>query len=258
MDKWRLLRDGRRGGRYNMAVDEAMLARADKLTFSGGSPASTLRLYGWKEPTISVGYLQNLGKLASFGLPLVRRVTGGRAVLHDVELTYSVVVGAGSPLYKSGIEGLYLAVSSAIVEALKSAGIEAGLARPTLKGGVARKEACFLSPSRFEVMVGGRKLVGSAQRRLKGAAIQHGSILFKVDAGQTHRVFGPGVAAKMTCVGDHSDIGIEDFSELFVESFSSRLDVSFYDGELDGYERELVEETLSQTGPGESGKGRVA
>lgn len=207
---WRLIADGPGIGLYNMAVDEALLRSAE----DGGVP--TVRFYRWSEPTISMGYNQSLETFHNLdlNLPIVRRLTGGRAVLHQAELTYSVTSPSGEPPFGSTIEGVYKVISETIVKGLRALGVGAEV----LKGrslsrrreesgrGGGGEPACFFSPSRYEVLYKGKKLVGSAQRRRKGAFLQHGSILLGVDEELTERVFGPGVADRMAALGD-IDIG---------------------------------------------------
>ncbi|MEE9542718.1 MAG: octanoyltransferase, partial [Thermodesulfobacteriota bacterium] len=184
---FRLIVDPPLEGAENMAIDEALLRTMEEGVLSGGEELPILRLYSWSEPTISIGYMQKAGAFRAVkDLPLVRRVTGGRAVLHDSEITYSLTCPSSNPIFASGIEGGYRLVSSAIVETLKGFGIdasfekgEAGRAKKSEK----EKEACFLTTSRYEVAVKvpnepeRRKIAGSSQRRLKGAFLQHGSIL---------------------------------------------------------------------------------
>ncbi len=183
--RWRLIVDPPFDGRTNMAIDEA-ISRA--LDMHGGRPRlelkvaqgegvavlPTLRLYGWKEPTISIGYGQDRERFAGSGLPVVKRITGGRAVLHDMEVTYSIITGADNRLFCSGIEGAYEEISGCIINALNDVGIDARFS-PGIKGSKSvSRDACFYSPSRYEVMINGKKLVGSSQRRFKNAFIQHG------------------------------------------------------------------------------------
>lgn len=223
MDSWRLVIDGYMSGAGNMAADEAILTSAER-----GECAPTLRLYRWSEPTLTVGYAQDPRPFA-VGLPVVRRITGGRAVLHDMELTYSVVAGNGHPLFSDGIMDGYRLISTAIVDALKECGVRAEFAPPPAtpsgKGGAGG--ACFRSPSRYEVLAGGKKLAGSAQRRFKRSFLQHGSILFGADRFMNESVFGPGMLDKMGWVGEHCDASIEDFTEVFVSCAARRLGASF-------------------------------
>jgi len=163
-----------------MGLDEALA-----LSCARGEGAPILRLYTWDPPTVSVGYAQSLvGEVdleacRRLGFGVVRRPTGGRAVLHQHEVTYAVAFPEGL-LGPGGIQQDYRRISEGLIRGLRRLGVAADLSRGTPGrrpvGGV-----CFLATSRFELAVAGRKLVGSAQRRLRGAVLQHGSLLLDLD-----------------------------------------------------------------------------
>jgi lipoate-protein ligase A len=173
----RLLSDGPMRGEWNMAVDEMLLERA-----AAGAKFS-LRFYGWSEATLSLGYFQALEErqlhAPSRYCPVVRRSSGGGAILHDAELTYSLSIGAAHPLAIDP-ENLYRAVHQALVVALGCWGVTAEL---NAHGPTSRAEAepflCFERRSPGDVLVGGVKIAGSAQRRRRGGILQHGSVLLR-------------------------------------------------------------------------------
>src|SRR5919106_4500822 len=182
---WRLLDTGPLDGFTNMAVDEALL---EVYAASGGSP--TLRFYGWLPPALSLGYGQqieadvNLERCRALGIDVVRRLTGGRAVLHHHEVTYSVIIREDDPLAAMGVLASYLTVSRALIRGLSHLGIAAALIplrRPAPAPAQGISPVCFVSPSSYEVAVGGRKIIGSAQRRSKGVIMQHGSLPISLD-----------------------------------------------------------------------------
>jgi len=184
---WRLLPYTVAEPAWNMAVDEVL--------FQGYLQKNTppvLRFYGWTQPTISLGYFQdaavelNLSILTKAGYGLVRRPTGGRAVLHDHELTYSVVGGVNSEL-PSGLIPSYLYISQALVEAFREFGIAAQM-HQGVNAGKLKSGACFDAPSWYELMVSGKKLVGSAQYRQSENFLQHGSILLDFIAADLTKV----------------------------------------------------------------------
>lgn len=222
---WRLILDDDLPGHENMARDSSILQALED-----GSGIPTLRVYGWNAPTISIGYLQGPAPFLGLGLPVVRRITGGRAVVHSREITYSVTGLMGSPLFSGGIMSAYSVISSCIIAALNDAGVEATYSRGAASGD--RSEACFHTPSRYEVLIHGRKLVGSAQRRLKRAFIQHGSILMDTDDELNYRVFGKSVSGKMAGVSEFSSVRPEKLKELLVERFARGFGVSFKVGGL--------------------------
>lgn len=175
-------------GPTNMAIDQALL----QSVAAGGTPV--LRLYRWAPPTLSFGRnqpargLYDTASAAGRGIDFVRRPTGGQAVLHDDELTYAVVapvavVGRPRTAYRrinealvSGLRGLGVA-AGAVADAGDLTGRGGSASSPPAAGGRSWAEACFQRPERGEVVVGGRKLVGSAQRTESRTILQHGSIL---------------------------------------------------------------------------------
>jgi lipoate-protein ligase A len=180
MTAWRFLNSGRSDGAANMAVDEAIL---EGVTACASSP--TVRVYAWEPPTVSIGRSQKLSDELDLvacrrrGFGVVRRPTGGRAVLHAGELTYSVVGPAAEPPLGTSIAETYEAIAEGLLAALGRLGVDAELA-PVATASRGRGEAappCFVSAGRFEVVVAGRKLIGSAQRRSGAAVLQHGSLL---------------------------------------------------------------------------------
>lgn len=188
---WRLLDTAPAPGAWNMAVDEAL---ADAVR-AGGPP--TLRLYRWNPACLSLGRNQpadgyDRDEIRRRGLDVVRRPTGGRAVLHARELTYSVAVRdnvLGSP------RNAYAAVNRALVAGLRRLGVDARL-QPA-GGGRAPLPSlapCFEQPVEGEVVAGGRKLVGSAQRRERGVILQHGSLILHDDQALLAELMRPGAA----------------------------------------------------------------
>jgi len=183
MEVWRVLDSGETEGYLNMAIDEAILWSCQK-----GDTPPTLRFYRWDQPTLSIGYSQNVFKEFNIAAcrerkyPIVRRITGGRAVLHDQEVTYSVVVPKRDSLFSTSVLEAYRLLGAGLVEGCKRLGIEAQMLPRVVPGnsqGTGRSPICFSSPSWYEIVAGGKKLIGSAQRRLDGALLQQGSILTK-------------------------------------------------------------------------------
>lgn len=169
---------------YNMAVDEVLFDAR------GRDPEMmSLRIYTWRPPAVSIGYGQEAEKEIDpvrcdrYGIELVRRITGGRAVLHDQELTYSLVAPESNPAL-GGRSGVMLrAVSEALAGTLKHFGIRTELAMEGRCGSGGNSDVCFTATGRYEITVDGRKLAGSAQRRSRGYVLQHGSLLL----GPGHR-----------------------------------------------------------------------
>ena len=192
--QWRLLDTGPADGFTNMAVDEALLG-----VFATAGGPTTVRFYSWSPPALSLGYAQsiereiNVKQCTSLGIDVVRRPTGGRAVLHDHEVTYSVVISGDDPRVSSGVLAAYLTISQAMIRGLSYLGISAELL--PLRRGVPlpsdkASPVCFATPSSYEVAVGGRKIIGSAQRRAHDAIMQHGSIPLSMNIERICAVFG--------------------------------------------------------------------
>ncbi len=179
---WRIIQDSFCEGRLNMLTDQAILIACNECK----SPA-TLRLYGWKRPTLSIGYSQNISKHVDLKsceknkIPVVRRFTGGRALLHQYELTYSVIAPIPHHTFPGNLKGSFKRISQAILESLKIGGIEADQVseRKSRKEntGLKMSPACFSASNHCEIVFQGKKLVGSAQRRLRSAFLQHGSVI---------------------------------------------------------------------------------
>jgi len=169
-------------GDWNMACDEALGAAV-----CAGKSLPVVRFFRWEAPTISFGYSQQIADevdvaaVRADGVGLVRRVTGGRAVLHADEITYSIICAEDDPVAAGGIIATYTRISTGLAAGLRRLGVAAEMARSSEPLSGPRTDQatvpCFGSTSRAELVVNGRKLVGSAQHRMRGLVLQHGSIL---------------------------------------------------------------------------------
>jgi len=190
MTTWRYLPYAVYSGAKNMAVDEALLLT---MAHAEHPQQPVLRFYGWSPATLSLGYAQSYYKevneevCQAEGVDIVRRPTGGRAVLHQYELTYSVIAPEHDPHVSGTVIESYLRISQALLKGLKALGVPAEM---VACGGLneASSSACFDAPSWYELVVEGRKLVGSAQVRKEGMLLQHGSILLHFDADLLFRL----------------------------------------------------------------------
>jgi lipoate-protein ligase A len=178
--RWQLILDGPMEGARNMAMDAALLEQVEQAE----TPRTIVRFYAWHVPTISLGRNQQIERAVDVeycranGIDIVHRPTGGRAVLHDDELTYAVISN-DTERFGDTIYGNYKRVSEALCLGYNRLGVPAVLAPDTRKTSLSADGAdppCFLSPSRYELMVDGRKIVGSAQRRIRRSFLQHGSM----------------------------------------------------------------------------------
>lgn len=179
--KWGFLNTGRNKGATNMELDNHLAFQ-----LQNGSIPPTLRVYGWNPSAISVGYHQSFAefdavKLADDGIDIVRRPTGGRAILHSQELTYSVVM----PIEHHTLYEIYSFINRGLVEGVRLLGIDAELSNQGKEFRTfyqtAESVACFSNAAKSEIQYRGKKLVGSAQRRFGNVVLQHGSFLLGPD-----------------------------------------------------------------------------
>ena len=183
-ETWRLIRGPGRPAE-NMARDTAMAWAVGE-----GLVPPTLRLYRWDPPAVSLGYAQrrdlalDLAACARTGLAVVRRPTGGRAVLHGGDLTYAVAVPRGGIWAEGNVAACCRRIHEAVAAGLGRLGVPAEVAGPRPPLGRAHGALCFAAVSSHEITVGGRKLVGSAQRRFGRAILQHGSIPIAAERGR--------------------------------------------------------------------------
>jgi lipoate-protein ligase A len=237
MTHWKLLDTGANHGAYNMAVDEELLARAQ-----AGETVPVLRLYTWNPPAVSIGRFQdieasvNAEACKGLGVDIVRRITGGRAVLHRHELTYSIIARIDDPLFPPSVLGTYKIIATGLLAGLKNLGISAemvsrGGRHAALVEKKAKDPACFSSPSWYEILVNGKKIIGSAQRRLANAFLQHGSILIDYDPRLEAEVIpGDGASESITCIKRElgRDVPLDEIKQAFRQGFQSALGADFY------------------------------
>lgn len=177
-DRWRLVLTPPLSGALNMAVDLGLMARARE------TGEAVLRIYTWAVPTLSFGRNQTavgryaLDRIAALGADVVRRPTGGRAILHHREITYSVTALATEAV---GLRSSYGRINAVLLDALLRLGVPAEVAAPKSRTPKPTDAPCFVAPTEGEMTTGGQKLVGSAQWREDGALLQHGSILVDDD-----------------------------------------------------------------------------
>ncbi|HTP05102.1 MAG TPA: lipoate--protein ligase family protein [Nitrospirota bacterium] len=236
MSSWKFLDTGSNMGAYNMAVDEELLARAQ-----AGEAMPVLRFYGWSPPAVSLGRFQkvenavNTDACKRLGIDVVRRITGGRAVLHHHELTYSIISRTDNPLFPSNVLGTYKVIAAGLLTGLRNLGINAEMvSRSDRYAALVKKEtrdpSCFSSPSWYEILVRGKKIVGSAQRRVTGAFLQHGSVLIGYDPSLYAQVLpGSGALEAATCIERElgREVTFEEVKHAFKEGFAEALGLMF-------------------------------
>lgn len=204
-----------------MAVDQALLASANQ------TGQVTLRFYRWSPATLSLGYFQSVSQRveheASLGCPLVRRVTGGGAILHDRELTYSLCVPRHSRLAGAHAE-LYRQVHRALIETLRDSGIVAALCTAPQSAPGNPPFLCFQRRSEGDVVIGKSKICGSAQRRFHAAVLQHGSVVLARSAW----------APEILGIGEECGIELDErvLSLQMAERIGQSLQLSFQPSRL--------------------------
>ncbi|GHT97419.1 octanoyltransferase LipM [Spirochaetia bacterium] len=223
---FRLLRTGLRAGAYNMGLDEALLEAV-----SQGASLPVLRFYGWSPAAVSVGYFQgleeeiDLAACTRHGVDAVRRITGGGAVFHQAELTYSIIMPDAHPLAGNGIQESYVILCAGIVAGLSLLGV----------------------PSRFvpinDIIAEGRKISGNAQTRRKGCVLQHGTIMLENDVDLMFELLRvPSEKSRGTLIQDvkervtslHTLLGrpvpFEEAEDAMTEGFRRALSLDFGQG----------------------------
>ena len=208
MHNWRLINSGFQTGAMNMALDEALLHAVAR-----GSSSPVLRFYRWQPATVTLGYAQSvtadidLDACRHAGLDVVRRSTGGRAVLHDNEVTYSIIAPSVPGLFGNTVLDSYRVISEILQKALQQLGLPAKLVPGRPRGGQpnATKAVCFSAPSQYELVIDGRKVAGSAQKRHGQAFLQHGSIPLEMDLALLGKVLK--TAEKAETAGSLDKVG---------------------------------------------------
>lgn len=246
--KWRLIDTGLNDAFMNMAIDEAIL-----LSVEDGTAPSTLRFYGWSPPGLSIGYFQkiedvDIERCRMNGIHVVRRPTGGRAVLHKDELTYSIVSRLDCSPFSGSLMENYRSIAEGLLQGLRYMGIEAEMVRRRNGKGL-RNPACFSSPSFSEITVSGKKIIGSAQRRLRKAFLQHGSVLIGPEIPNLFNFLKSPIREKaglnksrpeITAVRLEIEAEIDDIKRAFVRGIEDSLKIKLMPSELSRHEIETA------------------
>jgi lipoate-protein ligase A len=258
--QWRLIITPAARGAWNMAVDEALL---DAVGQDRSLPC--LRLYSWEPPCLSIGYAQPSSdidhpRLKEFGWDWIRRPTGGRAILHADELTYSVVASLSEPRVAGGVLESYQRLSKALLAALHSLGLPAE-AHPIHQAGSNQSNGpvCFEVPSNYEITLGGKKLIGSAQARRKDGVLQHGTLPLWGDLTRITDVLvypddqsrNDGATRLLShAITVESMLGFriswDAVAKAFVSGFQSELDLDFVQEELSQHELSSTDQLLKE------------
>jgi lipoate-protein ligase A len=245
---WRVIKTQPANGAWNMAVDEALIE-----SIQAGQSPPILRLFAWSPPCLSLGHAQPYSdihpvRLTFLGWDVVRRITGGRAILHTDELTYSVIGSSNEPRLDGGVLESYRRLSGALLTALNDMGLPARTfpkPPPHPQGSQEQKPVCFEVPSNYEITVGGKKLIGSAQSRKKNALLQHGTLPLYGDLARIIEVLKfPGdssrdeartrLLSRATTVETelNTRVSWDQAASAFIQAFVKTLNISFEESRL--------------------------
>jgi len=226
-ETWLFLDSGAASPAMNMALDEVLLTRGESLPV-------VLRLYSWDPPGLSLGYFQSFEEMAAneparaCGAVITRRITGGDAILHIHELTFSLAGKDGLPPFHESVESSYRRIHLALARGFRLLGISSDLRDPaadTRHANVAdgHQGRCFYSVTRYDLVGGGRKLVGSAQRRVKGRVLHHGSIPLTRNPMTPEAADLTSLRGSRVAYGEAAEAvrkGVEEFFDLRLEPWA--------------------------------------
>ncbi|WP_102691375.1 lipoate--protein ligase family protein [Rummeliibacillus pycnus] len=258
--KWYFINSGPCSPAYNMALDEALLHWHSK-----GLIPPVIRFYEWNPATLSIGYFQRAQKdidfdqLHKLNLGFVRRPTGGRAVLHEHELTYSVIVSEEYPNMPKTVTEAYRVISEGLLLGFRNLGLDAYFSVPDTeeKRDLLKKPksaVCFDAPSWYELVVEGKKVAGSAQTRQEGVILQHGAILIDLDDEKLISLFKFPSEASKERMRKHlpqkavainqlakRKVDVETCAKAFHKGFEDALDIELVPYELTKEQQDFVE-----------------
>ena len=244
MNTWRLINCGEQHGAWNMALDEALLHSVES-----GVSLPILRLYRWQPATVTLGYFQqgsdvvNLETCREFGYSVVRRITGGRAVLHDQEVTYAVISPEQNEIFPGGVAQNYHVIADVLHATFAEFGLQTKISsgrKERVETDGVQRSSCFTAPALSELVLNGQKMTGSAQKRLSTAFLQHGSIPLEINPERLYLALNTGdridlnrrverLAHRVGWMNRWLDqpVAIEDVEQCLVRQFETIIDVNF-------------------------------
>ncbi|WP_010303198.1 lipoate--protein ligase family protein [Kurthia senegalensis] len=262
---WYFINSGACSPSYNMALDEALLH-----WHSNGEMPPVIRFYEWNPATLSIGYFQkahrdvDFDQLHKHNVGFVRRPTGGRAVLHEHELTYSIVVSESYPNMPKTVTEAYRVLSEGLLNGFINLGLDAYFSVPQTEAEKLalqkpKSAVCFDAPSWYELVVEGRKIAGSAQTRQEGVILQHGSLLIDLDQEKLLSIFKfkdeaarekmrQNLPLKTVAMNDlgKGTFTTTDCVKAFKRGFEEALEINLQPYTLTDEQRQFVEQ-LAQT-----------
>lgn len=259
MDTWRLLITPPARGAWNMALDESILEH-----IGGGQSIPTLRLYSWSPACLSLGHAQpyadvDATRLEQRGWEVVRRATGGRAILHTDEITYSVIAPNDEPRVAGTVLESYNRLAQALLLAVRQLELPVEMQEGKTNDRAVPNPVCFEVPSTYEITVDGKKLIGSAQARKKEGVLQHGSLpltgdltricqalVFESESARekaSKRLLARAATVE-SALG--REVSWETASQAFIHAFEAQLGLSLKRGELSESESERTDELIKE------------
>jgi lipoate-protein ligase A len=245
---WRLIDTGPLAGPANMAVDEALLEH-----FGRDPSLPVLRIYGWHPPAFSLGRYQkadevlDLHACAEAGIPVVRRITGGGVIYHAEEITYSIVCTPAHIAEAGTVKQSFARLCRFLIETYTTLGLEAGFAVDynTDKAPLGvRTPFCFAGKEEYDIIIGGRKIGGNAQRRTKGVIFQHGSIPLRTMASLALPFLREKVADLDQSTVSLAELGVaksqDELKALLAEAFRQSMGVKLQQSALSAAEQATV------------------
>lgn len=259
MTTWRLLLTPPARGAWNMAIDEALLESSGR-----GEAPPCLRLYAWQPPCLSLGHAQpwadvDLERLRAHGWEVVRRPTGGRAILHTDELTYSITAPPEEPHVAGTLLDSYNRLAQALLAAARDLGLPVDMKEGSRQPPGTTNPVCFEVPSTYEITVHGKKLIGSAQARRRDGVLQHGSLPLSGDLTRIcQALVFPNEAARLTAAERllarattveavlGRAVTWESAAQAFVRAFEAQFGLRLQPAELSPKEILRAEELVRQ------------
>lgn len=266
---WRILITPPTSGAWNMAIDEAIAIHA-----GCGDALPTLRFYQWQPPCVSLGRHQpladlDLARCRELGYGIVRRPTGGRAILHIDELTYSVMGKQSEPALQGAVLDSYLRLSQGLLSGLDYLGLDVRKAPASSRAGNDAGPICFEVPSAYEIVAGGKKLVGSAQSRRQGWVLQHGTLPLTGDitrlidtlalAGESEgAALRRDLAGRATTASQvlGQPVSFQQAAQALRQGFADALGLNLVDGELSEVEQQTAQQLFDEKYANEGWSGK--
>lgn len=250
--KFRFIRDSARTGAMNMAVDDLLFRQREE----GKETSAVLRIYRWSPPALSLGFHQRYDIacdeefLRQRNIDIVRRPTGGKAVLHYEELTYSVTASLEEGYFKDdALDRSYAKIALGLKRSLELLGLNPELEKRERKLNVSSPSPCFLVPTQKEILVGGKKVIGSAQKRGLSAFLQHGSIPIRLD----YELLAKATRNKAEDIADYRE-HFTSLGEFHPSLTEDQLEEALKNGFEEAFSGQWTESPLSPEELAEAGK----